>query len=250
MTGDALTTTETGRRAKKTDAQLLEHARALDEAGELMERAWETTDVFSAVLLEPTATTARSLLLLTRTSPGDLHLGEPELIRATVAYSPSELRTELASGNPLVVRAHQGRIEGNAYFIRGEGRFYTALGELKPAPDPDEGLRVARLAADGLRSEYGQRLQCVVFHGSWVQGEAHEQSDIDLLVVLDRIDTLREEWARIHEALDTLSESAGGTRFSSYDAGSWVQAFPISETTWHTSQKRFYKKVRREGILV
>ena len=60
--------------------------------------------------------------------------------------------------------------------------------DLSPAEDPGEGLRIAEEAARRLRDAYGARLRDVVLFGSWVDGRAHEESDVDLLVVLDEIE--------------------------------------------------------------
>jgi predicted nucleotidyltransferase len=45
---------------------------------------------------------------------------------------------------------------------------------------------VTRKAARRLKEAYGGRL-IDVFFGSWVRGQAHEESDVDLLVVLDQV---------------------------------------------------------------
>lgn len=47
--------------------KLLETARAEEEARELVERAYQSADVLSAVLLEPSVTGEPSLLLIVRT---------------------------------------------------------------------------------------------------------------------------------------------------------------------------------------
>lgn len=46
----------------------------------------------------------------------------------------------------------------------------------------------ARQVADELENEFGERLVFVGLQGSRARGEAHEGSDIDLVVVLDRLD--------------------------------------------------------------
>ena len=125
------------------------------------------------------------------------------------------------------------------YFLRGEGRFYQALGDLGPAQDPDAGARIASQAAARLREQYGPRLKHVVFHGSWVQGEAHEQSDVDLLLVLDRVGERREEYERLREVLSPLPHGPHP-----------VDAVIVTERQWRTSDQRFYQKTRREGVLL
>ena len=46
----------------------------------------------------------------------------------------------------------------------------------------------ARQVAGELENEFGERLVFVGLQGSRARGEAHEGSDIDLVVVLDRLD--------------------------------------------------------------
>lgn len=42
--------------------------------------------------------------------------------------------------------------------------------------------------AAGLRQRFGARLRDVRLFGSYARGEAHEDSDVDVLVLLDRVD--------------------------------------------------------------
>ena len=41
---------------------------------------------------------------------------------------------------------------------------------------------IARAVADDLRGLYGARLRKVLLFGSWARGDAHPESDIDLLI--------------------------------------------------------------------
>jgi predicted nucleotidyltransferase len=80
-----------------------------------------------------------------------------------------------------------------------------------PDPDPPETrgpldpLRVAKQVAEELRTIYGGRLRQVILFGSWARGDAHPESDIDLLVVLDRVESPWEELRRMDEALWRIS---------------------------------------------
>jgi predicted nucleotidyltransferase len=51
----------------------------------------------------------------------------------------------------------------------------------------EEVERIAALVAEDLRQLYGQRLRQVLLFGSWARGDATDDSDIDLMVVLDRV---------------------------------------------------------------
>jgi predicted nucleotidyltransferase len=45
----------------------------------------------------------------------------------------------------------------------------------------------------------------VLLFGSWARGDAHPESDIDLLVVLDRIESVWDELRRMDDILDRHS---------------------------------------------
>jgi len=83
--------------------------------------------------------------------------------------------------------------------------------EARPDPDlpqlsgPFDSSAIAREVADDLRRLYGDRLRKVLLFGSWARGDAHLESDIDLLVVLDELDSPWEELARMDEILDRHS---------------------------------------------
>ncbi len=80
-------------------------------------------------------------------------------------------------------------------------------------PDPDlpqvsgrfDPFEVARAVADDLHRLYGDRLLRVFLFGSWARGDAHPESDIDLLVVLDSVDSPWAELERMDEILDRHS---------------------------------------------
>lgn len=91
--------------------------------------------------------------------------------------------------------------------------------DLAAAADPDEGLRIAREAARRLKNAYGDRLLDVVLFGSWVHGQPHEESDVDLIVVLNRIDDRAGERDRIVDVLFDLE----------VDSRRAIEAFPVAD---------------------
>ena len=64
--------------------------------------------------------------------------------------------------------------------------------------DPPE---IASAVAVDLKGVYGDRLKKVVLYGSWARGDAHPESDVDILVVLDRVDSWSEERDRMDDVL-------------------------------------------------
>lgn len=90
--------------------------------------------------------------------------------------------------------------------------------------DPDG---IARAVADDLRRLYGDRLQRVLLFGSWARGDAHPESDIDLLVVLDRVESPWDELERMDDVLDRHSV-ANDTVISGIPVGESELAHPRS----------------------
>lgn len=66
---------------------------------------------------------------------------------------------------------------------------------------PMDAIAIAKSVAIALRDAYGDRLIAVRLFGSWARGDAHPESDIDLLVVLDRVDSWLSESKQIDEIL-------------------------------------------------
>lgn len=112
--------------------------------------------------------------------------------------------------------------------------------DLAAAEDPDEGMRVAVAAVQKLKQAYGERLVDVVLFGSWVRGEAHEESDVDLLVVLDHLDARAAERNRIVEILFDLEA----------DTRRAIQAFPVDREAVVADGSPFVSSALREGVSV
>lgn len=117
-------------------------------------------------------------------------------------------------------RFHDARAERRALeWLRDEGVVDPREAEravslrLDPEPPDLPGIfdpeAVARATAQDLRSLYGTRLRRVLLFGSWARGDAHRESDIDLLVVLDQVESPWRELRRIDEILDRHSVQNG-----------------------------------------
>jgi uncharacterized protein len=112
--------------------------------------------------------------------------------------------------------------------------------DLAPAQDPSEGKRIAEQAARQLADAYGDRLRQVVLFGSWARGEAHEESDVDLVVVLDHVGDRASESERIVDALFDLEA----------DSRRAIEAFPVAEADVRDRSRRLVRAALDEGVLV
>jgi len=108
------------------------------------------------------------------------------------------------------------------------------LPELSGAFDP---YRVAHDVAEDLRSLYGERLRRVILFGSWARGDAHPESDIDLLVVLDRVEARWDELRRMDPILWRHS----------FANDTVVCATPVSESDLREARWPLLIRVRAEG---
>jgi hypothetical protein len=66
-----------------------------------------------------------------------------------------------------------------------------------PARRPVDGRLLAQQVGEELGEIFGDRLRDVVLVGSRARGQAHPESDVDLLVVLDRFESIWAEMARM-----------------------------------------------------
>jgi predicted nucleotidyltransferase len=108
---------------------------------------------------------------------------------------------------------------------------------LAEAPAPADGVEVARAVAADLAVAYGSRLRGVILFGSFARGDADEDSDVDLLVVLDRVDDEAKEFDRL---LDLTWERV-------LSSGRAISPYPVVESDLATSDKPYLVRARREG---
>ncbi len=89
-----------------------------------------------------------------------------------------------------------------------------------------------------LRQTYGDRLKKVILYGSWARGDATEDSDIDLIVVLEGDVSPGREIERMIDAVtDALLEH-----------GELVSVYPVSEDDYERVNSPLLMNARREGI--
>jgi hypothetical protein len=112
--------------------------------------------------------------------------------------------------------------------------------ELDSADPPADGHAVASAVARDLQELYGERLKHVILFGSWARGEAHAESDVDLLVVLDEVPSRRAELARMSDVMWRHS----------LQHGTVVSELPVSEAHYRDSDEPVIARARAEGITV
>jgi predicted nucleotidyltransferase len=93
-------------------------------------------------------------------------------------------------------------------------------------------------ARRGLESLYGERLQGVYLFGSRARGEAAPDSDVDLLVVLDRVDDYGGEVRHTGEIVSALALR--------YDVS--VSRVLVSKADWQRGTGPFLLNVRRDAL--
>jgi predicted nucleotidyltransferase len=89
-----------------------------------------------------------------------------------------------------------------------------------------------------LESAYGSRLQGVVLYGSVARGSAGPDSDIDVLVILDKIDSYGADLRKNIEALYPLAAGLDCR----------ISAKPVAQRDYDACACPLYRRARHEGI--
>lgn len=143
---------------------------------------------------------------------------------------------------------HDARMKRRALdWLREEGLVDPAAIEREIAKQPDPALpgiegefdaeAIARAVAADLKELYGERLREVILFGSWARGDAHPESDIDLLLVLSGPVDPYEEIYRTHEIIWRRSG----------ESDSIVTVVPVSEEDYRAAASPLLMNVRAEG---
>lgn len=133
--------------------------------------------------------------------------------------------------------ADHGLVERGAAERGVQAREESELPGLALGFDPVE---IAQAVAEALRALYGRRFRNVILFGSWARGDAHPDSDVDLLVVLDQVVSAWEELRRMDEVLWRHS----------YDNGAVISAVPVGENEWNDPAQPLLIRARAEGRAV
>jgi predicted nucleotidyltransferase len=85
---------------------------------------------------------------------------------------------------------------------------------------------------------YGKRLKSIILYGSWARGDATEESDIDVLIVLKGKIIPGKEIDRMISIITEINLKYGVL----------ISVYPVSEADFSTINSPLLMNVRREGV--
>ena len=93
---------------------------------------------------------------------------------------------------------------------------------------------------EALEALYGARLKRLVLYGSHARGEATDNSDIDVMVVLDGDVSAWEEITRMNDVVTELCLKHGVS----------ISLYPLAESDYLAKQSLVLRNVHREGVML
>jgi predicted nucleotidyltransferase len=143
---------------------------------------------------------------------------------------------------------HDARMQRRALeWLADEGLVDRAAAEAAIPGDPElpelsgpfDPFAIARAVTEELRDLYRGRLRSVLVFGSWARGDAHPESDIDLLVVLDHVESTWSELQRMDEVLWRHS----------FENDTVISALPVGEADLQRGRPVLIR-AQAEGVAV
>ncbi len=91
---------------------------------------------------------------------------------------------------------------------------------------------------DEIEKLYSKRLKSIILYGSWARGDATEESDIDVLIILEGEVIPGKE---IDRMIDIITET-------NLKHGVLISVYPVSDEDYSTINSPLLMNVRREGV--
>jgi predicted nucleotidyltransferase len=98
--------------------------------------------------------------------------------------------------------------------------------------------RILKEFKNEIEKLYGKKLKNIILYGSWARGDATEESDIDLLIVLEETIIPGKE---IDRMIDIITEI-------NLKYGVLLSVYPVSQEDYSKLNSPLLINVRREGI--
>ena len=98
--------------------------------------------------------------------------------------------------------------------------------------------RVLDAFRSGIEQLYAERLRRIILYGSWARGEATENSDIDVAIVLDGEVTPGHEIDRMIDLVTQIN----------LDFSVLLSVYPVSERDFMDLNSPLIRNIRKEGI--
>jgi DNA-binding transcriptional ArsR family regulator len=112
-----------------------------------------------------------------------------------------------------------------------------SVDDVRASVDP-LGLGIARQLASDLPTVYGNRLRGVYLYGSRARGDHRPDSDVDIVIVLDRVDDYGAD----------LRRSSGLASEQSLEHGVTVTRFLVPEAIWVARDHPFVRSAAMDAI--
>jgi len=106
-------------------------------------------------------------------------------------------------------------------------------------PDPI-GVAIVRILGLRLRQAYGQRLRGVYLFGSRARGDHEPDSDVDVLIVLDRIEGYGRDLRLSSDAVSNLSLASGLS----------ISRVLASEASWRERDRPLLRSIAPDAVAV
>jgi len=91
-----------------------------------------------------------------------------------------------------------------------------------------------------VNNHYGNKLKYMILYGSYARGTHTSESDIDIMLVLNEMQSPYKE-------IDTLTDIKTDLMLENEI---FISTNPTTTELFENSQQMFYKNVRREGVLL